>query len=163
MAITDYTTTASIRAVLGVSDDELEDTTILDPVYSTLLDEALNDLNPSLATDYATIKAIPSPTPDQKRFLNLISTWSAYTVTQSLLVSVAMFAPQQITAEKDSQVRVSDPYKDLAQSVSELISDLAGRILTLYAKLFPAHVAPVKTVRLNMVSVGLPVDPVTGV
>jgi hypothetical protein len=161
MAITDYTTSTSIRAVLGVSDDEIENATIEDDIYSVQLDEALYELGPTLAADYATIKA-GTQTPQTSRFLKLINTWCAYHVANDLLTSVKMFAPQTIKADKDEAIRVADPYKDLRETVSQLLSKFALKILTVYADLFPAQLPPVQKVTINLISVSLPTDPVTG-
>lgn len=161
MAITDYTTSTSIRAALGVSDDEIENATIEDDIYSVQLDEALYELSPDLAADYVTVKA-GTQTPQAVRFVKLVNTWCTYRVANDLLATVRMFAPQTIKADKDEATRVADPYKDLRETVSQLLSRFALSILTVYADLFPAQLPPVPKVTINLVSVSLPLDPVTG-
>lgn len=164
MAITDYTTSISIRAAIGVSDDELESATIEDIIYSVQLDEALHDLGPTLADDYTTVKnSTPPLTKDQTRFVNLINTWAAYTVSTMLMTSLPMFAPKEIKSDKDALTRIDDPYKDVRTNIVQSASTLAGRILKLYAQLFPSQKAPTAVTYINVISVGLPSDPVTGV
>lgn len=162
MAITDYTTPTSIRAIIGVSDDEISDATITDVVYSIMLDEALYDLSPTLATDYATVKALPTPTADQTRFLNLINTWCAYQVASQLMTSLELFAPKEIKSEKDAFTRIDNPYADIEANIVQILGTLGTRILNLYADLFPAQLPPKVTTIVSAVAVGLPLDPVTG-
>lgn len=162
MAVTDYTTYAEIRAVLGVAEEELEDETLALPIYGTMLDEDLLDLNAGLPANYATLKALPTPNTDQSRFLSLVSAWSSYEVADQLLGALAMFGPKIIQSDKDSAERITDPYAALREQVPAVLSRLEGRILALYAILFPGNPAPVPVTAINVVNAGLAVDPITG-
>lgn len=162
MAILDYTTPTSIRAIIGVSDDEISDATIEDVVYSVMLNEALIDLSPTLVADYTTVKAILTPSADQTRFLNLVNTWCAYQVASQLMTSLELFAPKEIKSEKDAFTRIDDPYKDIEANIIQILSTLGTRILKLYAVLFPSQSTPTSTAIVSALAVGLPIDPVTG-
>ena len=50
MPITDYAAYDEIRAVLGVSDEELEDATLALPMYEKLLNMELLDISEDLPT-----------------------------------------------------------------------------------------------------------------
>lgn len=162
MAVTDYTTTASIRAVLGVSEEELADATITDLIYATQLVEDLYALNADLPADYATIKALPSPSTLQTRFLNMGATWASYDVASKLLASVAMFAPKVIIGNGDEVDRVNDPYADLRNDVAATLKLLTPRLLTLYGQVEPAAPAPAAVARVYSATADLGTDPVTG-
>ncbi len=58
--LTDYTSYDEIRAVLGVSDEELEDGTLALPLYLTMLLMEFDDIEPTLDVQYTDIKALPS-------------------------------------------------------------------------------------------------------
>lgn len=163
MAVTDYTTSASVRAVLGVAEEELEDTTIESTVFGTRLDETFYGMNASLPDDFLTIGALGAPSTLQIRFLNLVEAFAAYQVAGFLLGSVALFAPQEIEASRDRFARVADPYKDLRSDVSNTLAMLTRQLLAVYAQLDPG--TPVEdAVDVTYVdTVDLGVDPVTGV
>ncbi len=161
MAITTYTTPDEVRAVLGVAPEELEDATILLPIYETQLIEDIYDLGPTLAADYATIKA-GAQTPQTTRFVNLVNTWACYDLAQQLLPATPMFAPKTITSDKDTAQRVEDPYALLQERIDSAMSRFEERILALYAILMPGNPAPVPIDRVMVVDVGLSVDPITG-
>lgn len=163
MAVTDYTTSDLVRSVLGVSADELENTTIETTVYGTRLDEAAYTLAPGLPADFATIGAVPSPTPTQTRFLNLVEAWATYQMAYFLLTSVAMFAPKEIEASRDRFARVDDPYSFLRSSIPASLALISKQLLAVYAQLMPSEPIP-DTVDLTYVdTVDLGTDPVTGV
>ena len=161
MTITTYCTADSVRAVLGVSDEEIPDTVILDPIYSLALDERLIDIDSGLAPFYATLPTTGG-TQAQVRFLNLVNTYSAYIVAQQLLNSVKMFAPQIITDSKSTMTRNIDAYADLRTNVIGSINYLYTRITSAYTLLNPSGSTPQVTPRIFAVSVG-GYDPVTDV
>jgi hypothetical protein len=162
MAITDYTTPASVRAIIGVSDDEIDDITIENSIYSNLLDEAFYDLSPTMEADYATTKASIPLNANQVRFVRLIETWAGYTVAGFLMTSMEMFAPQIIKSDKDEVARVSNPYVNVETNIKQITRSLANRILNLYPVLFPTHLVPDPVKYINVVATSAPVDPVTG-
>ncbi len=163
MALTDYTTYDEVRAVLGVAEEELEDVTLALPIYETLLEEDLADLSPNMEANYTAVKGLPTPSPNETRFLRLISAWSAYRVAIHLLSPLAMFGPKVIESDKDKEERIQDPYAALREQVPVAANVLKGRILALYAILFPGESQPVPVDVISVVVVGLGTDPITGV
>ena len=159
MAITTYCTTDSVRAVLGVSVDEIEDVTVLDPIYSLALSERFTDIDAGLEPFYATIP-LTGQTAAQTRFVNLVNTYAAYVVAQQLLNSVPMFAPQTITDSKASMIRAQDAYDDLRANVLGSINYIFTRIATTYKALNPSGTVPVYNGRIFAVTAG-GYDPVT--
>jgi hypothetical protein len=161
--ITAYTSPDSIRAILGVSEQELEDVTILDPVYSTVLDEALYDLGLDLPDHFAIVQETAPKTRTQARFVNVVATWSAYQVAQQLVLSVKMFAPKTIKSEKDQFDRILDPYSNLRGDIEAMLDNLKVKIGALYGELFPSEPAvPETPARTLVIASPLGTDPVTG-
>ena len=164
MAITEYTTPDSVRAILGVSDDELEDEVIGNAVYTTLLDEALLDLSPTLPANFKVVQEQDTKTSDEARFVARVQTWSAYFLANLLLTSAETFSPQILKSEKDAFERVVDPFAHLREDVPGMMEYLRAKIDASYAILFPAEdIADSATVRILVVNAGLGTDPVTGV
>lgn len=163
MALTTYTTYDEVRAVLGISPEEIPDATLALQIYSTQLDEDLRDVSTDLASTFATINALTSPTADQTRFLHLASSFAAYSVAQSLLGGLQLFAPQQITDGKTHQIRVQDPFKDLRENIAGSYTYIKTRLEAAFAVVSPTHTAPDAVTRVFIGSVGLATDPVTNV
>lgn len=155
-------TTDSVRAVLGVSSKELPDTVLSNPIYATRLKEDLYDLDPQMVTDFASIGALPSPTPNQQRFLDLIETYAAYNVAQQCLISLPMFSPMTIQDEKAALIRNTNAYAQLKDDVGAVLSLMRVKLQKVYATINPAALAPAAVERIFGVAVGLGTDPVTG-
>lgn len=155
-------TTDSVRAVLGVSAQELPDTVLTNPIYATQLREDMLDLHPQMVADFATISALNSVTDDQGRFLDLAQAYAAYNVATQCLTSLPMFAPQTIMDEKAQLTRNPDFYKTLRADVGAVMSKLASRLQRAYTAINASALPPSDTVRVLGVAVGLGSDPVIG-
>jgi hypothetical protein len=155
-------TTDSVRAVLGVSAQELPDSVLTNSIYSVRLSEDLRDLNSQMVSDFITISALASPTPDQTRFIDLLQTYAAYNVARQCLVSLPMFAPLTIKDEKAELTRNVNSYAQLKTDVGEVLSIMRTRLLTAYTAVNSSALAPTVTDRVFGLAVGLGTDPVTG-
>lgn len=160
--LTDYTTPASVRSVLGVSMPEIKDEVVQNPIYETLLEENLYSLHPQMAADYLLAKAAEPKTNLQERFVNVMQTYSAYQVASQMLGSVAMFAPKVIEDSRTKIERFTDAYKALKAEVLATLSYLEGKLLDIYALVNPDAPAPAKIARILVVSAPLGLDPITG-
>ncbi|MBV8635339.1 MAG: hypothetical protein JO002_12670 [Burkholderiaceae bacterium] len=161
MLITDYTDTNSIRATLGVSVDELEDAVLLLPLWATQLYEGLIDLAPDLPSVYTTIKALPTPTSDQQRFLNLSSAFATYFVASKFIEQAPLLFPQTLRGVKDQFTRVQDPFATLQQGIYSGLSYVKDKLLVALQAVNPTDIAPPPVQRVFGVSTGLGYDPVT--
>lgn len=159
----DYTDTVTVRALLGVNDIELEDTTLLLPTSDLLISEGLLDLGEGVPTMYATIQALSSRTANQTRFYEQVRLYSATLVANHMLASLPMFAPRKLTDSKATMERVDDPYKELAANLAGTLSWLRGRIIATLLILDPGAAVVTTTARRYGSAVGLGIDPVTGV
>lgn len=161
--LTDYCTPDSVRAVLGISAEEIEDVTVLDPIYYARMIEDLNKLNPGLIGTYTAAKAASPQSATQERFVLLVQTAAAYLVAQQMLAALPMFAPQTIQDSKSQVSRVVNPYTALTNSILGSLNYFYGVIQDVYVLLNPGSVAPDTTVRIVMLTTGVALDPVTGV
>lgn len=162
MAFTDITSTASVRSVLGISERELRDEVLLNPIYSTQLHEKLYDLHVDLFGDFTDVAAIDPRSEVQDRFYNLVQAYSAYAVASFCLGSLPMFSPQTIKDSKSELSRFDDANKNLRRDVLETLSLLRIRLLTVYNAINPDSPLPSATARLSVLIAPLGVNPVTG-
>lgn len=162
MALPDYTTADSVRAVLGISVKEASDAVIEDPVYLTGILEALYDLSTTLATDYRKARDASPRSDKQTRFVLLVQTFCAYTVALQLIPNLPLLAPQQITDGKTAVNRVANPYENLRPSIVASLAYFKLNMIEAYAAINLTIAVPVAKRRTMVAGVGLGTDPVTG-
>lgn len=163
MDVTDLTDSDLVRAVLGVSEEELENTTIESTIFGARLTEDMYALNASMPGDFETIVDLPVPSALQTRFLNLVEAWASYTVASYLLESISMFAPKEIEASRDRFARVEDPYSQLKADVTRALATVTSRLLAVYAQLDPVTPVTAAEELTYATTIDLGTDPVTGV
>lgn len=91
-----YITSDNIRAALGLSEVELEDTQITNLLVADQLKIDLPDVYP----DYEALKTAvdgPSPTPEQVRLYAVLKLWMTYQGAVYLLPELQTLAAQKIT------------------------------------------------------------------
>lgn len=160
MLITDYTTYDDVRAVLGVSTDELEDTTLALETYASALLLDLEDVDVALPATYS---ALPGTgrTAAQERFFVTVRLFATYAVARQLTSSLPMFGPKDITDGKAGVTRFADsPYKETIKRLQAEYDRYRTRLEKAYAGLTAgAYTLTVPT----FLSVASPTsDPVTG-
>ncbi len=163
MSITTYTTTNSVRAVLGVSEPEIPDTVLVDPIYEVVLKEHLRGLSTTIRAAFLAAVADLSPTADETRFVELMQTYAAYQVASQLLGSLPLFAPKLIEDASSKMDRITDPFASLRESLAASLAWLRGVLLEAYEVLVPAEPAPSAVARTLVVNVPLGTNPITGV
>lgn len=162
MALAPYTTTAEVRAALGVSALDISDTVLNLQIYNTMMVEALRSISPTFETDYAVIAALSSPTSDQTRFLNLTSAFATYAVAKQLIVSAPLFAPRVIKDDKTEMDRVTDPFANLGAQITAGMAYIQGLLTALYAALVPSATPNSIPAIISVDFITLGTDPVTG-
>ena len=136
MSVLDYTTYDEIRAVLGVSTDELEDSTLALGLYLSNLIGELEDIDTSLPGDYAVVAALSSRSALQQRFYEGTRLFAAYAVAKQLGSGLPLFGPKDITDGKASTSRFADsPYKETLKAVSAYYERTRGKLESAYADL----------------------------
>ncbi len=135
MDLLDYTTNDDIRAVLGVSDNELSDETLSLEVYSSNLSMELEDIGTTLATQYEVVRAKleASRTSNETRFFTATRMFAVYATANQLGSSLPMFSPKDISDSKTAVGRFSDsPYKETLKRVSEGYESNRARLMRSY-------------------------------
>lgn len=156
----DYTSYDEIRAVLGVSDEELEDITLALPIYTQKLGFELEDISPTLESVYETAKSASVPTTAQTKLLNSVQVFSAYAIAKHLLGSASLFAPRRVGDGRAETERVTDPFETLRDDVEAGYMSLKQRVNASLVGL--GEQVGAATSRVYSAAAGLPVDNVTG-
>lgn len=160
--ITDFTTFAEIRGVLGVAVDELADATLQLPMYELALLADLEDIGVTLGADYDTVAAEAEPrTALRQALYDAVRLFAPYAVAIQLASSLPLFAPKTITDGKASVSRDSaSPYLIAIANAKAQYERNRERLESKYSTFLGATV--VATIR-PFFSVAVPtVDPVTG-
>lgn len=160
--LTDYTTYDEIRAVLGVSETEIEDRDLALDLYALLLEDALQEISTSLPDLYSAVKSEAAPTADQRRFLARMALFAPHWLGLYLLGALPQFSPRVITDGKTQTERVADPYARLRENLPALVARFRAALEDSLAILEPGFVIPTPSVPSVIASVPLGVDPVTG-
>lgn len=136
-SVTTYTTYDDVRAVLGVSDDELEDATLALEVYASGLTLDMMDIGTTLPSTYSATLAIDegSRSADEQKFLLLASQFATYQVARTVGSVLPMFA-QSITDGKAAMSRFSGaPYKDVMARVEGEYARIRNELEGIFATL----------------------------
>lgn len=163
MALTDYTSYAEIRAVLGVAEDEIDDATLELGVYSLNLLAEFEDISSTLLADYAIVALIDAGdrTALQAKLFNAVQLFAPYAVGKQLASSLPIFSPHSITDGKSGFTRYADsPYK---QAIAECLRQYSAnrqRLADAYAGFTSTDTAIPLAPYLTISSPAT--DPVTG-
>ncbi len=160
MPLSTYTTPDEVRAALGVSATELTDAVLAIPSYVLVATLALEDINVGLPALYTTTVAIPTPTPDQQRFIDLTKLYATYSIAQNLLTSLPLFAVKALTDGRASFERIADPFEYIRDDLPALLAALKLRLAAIYTTLAGGS-AYVRPTLLQVLATGLSLDPVT--
>jgi hypothetical protein len=160
LTLPDYTSYDEIRAVLGVSDEEIEDTTLALPIYAQKLEFEMEEISVNLQGFYTTALAAVPPTAAQTKLLNTVQVFSAYAIAKHLLGSASLFAPRRIGDGRAETERVTDPFEALRQHVEAGYQYMKQKVIAALEGL--GEQVGAATSRTYAASAGLPVDNVTG-
>lgn len=158
-----YTTSAEVRALLGVTSKELKDEQLALPMYRRLLSTELDELDPQLEADYEALANLPSPDATQEKFKDLVQLYSSYAIALHLVPSLEQFAPQKITDGRAEVQRSESDLKTLISGLEYGEQRLRTKLLDVYKILNPGNNVETEILPFTMV-IGstLPVDPVVG-
>ena len=153
MAITSYTTYDDVRAVLGVTDNELTDATLGLSVYDMNLQTELVDVGPSLPSVFATVDALdPSTQSDiQAAFVTATKLFATYAVAKQLGSALPMFSPKEMTDGKSMMQRFgTNPYQDTLARIDKAFNRNLDRLVKAYGAVNAALVdTPLRTFMLS--------------
>ena len=131
IAVTDYTTYADIRAVLGVDSLELPDATLGSAVFASALQRIVrsytDDAGKTLAAHYDEIDP-ESMTVDEETLYYAIREYTTYIVAEACCSGLSLFAMKAESDGKSSRARFSSEatFKDVVKSIREKLAALSG-------------------------------------
>ena len=160
-ALTDFATYDEIRAVLGVSDEELEDGTLALPMYLKLLQLDFGDIAGTLEAQYLAAKASITSSAAEQKLVDVVSVFSAYAISKHLLTSLPLFAPKRITDGRAETDRITDPFEGVREGVNSMYPVLKSRVGAALAALGTSVTA--SPARTFFSVAGLAINPVTNV
>lgn len=163
MALLDYTSYDEVRAVLGVSSDELEDATLALGVYSSNLNFELEGVSLQLPASYSAVVAIASGsrTAVQQRLYDATRLFATYAVAKQLGTSLPLFGPKDITDGKSAISRFADsPYKETLKNIEGYYNRTRLNLEDAFAKL---NLTEAQVVTRKLLTASSPTsDPVIG-
>lgn len=163
MIILTYTSFEEIRAVLGVTAEELEDVTLALPVYEHSLLAELNSISSSLVTTFDTVSNIADDARSvaQSNFYGAMRVFAPYAVAVQLASSLPLFAPKDVTDGKAAVGRdSSSPYKVTIERCQANYDRFRALLITTLAGLTAGAALAIK--RPFMRAASPTSDPVTG-
>jgi hypothetical protein len=140
MELTDYTSYAEIRAVIGLSSSELSDDLLKLELYSNVLEMALDAVvlptetpgpGPLKSTFIDIAETVPAARTDKEQLLySLTRLYSTYVVAAEVAISLPMAAPKMISDSKASLTRFSPEatFRDVVNGILARASELKGKI-----------------------------------
>lgn len=162
MQITTYTSYDEIRATLGVSDEELENTTLAQPQWAYELELKLADVSDTLDSLYTTVaaKAEIDRTADEKKFYMIARLYAMYCIAENLLISLPMFSYKSVSDGKAETAR-ADSWEDTRDGVRQGVQAMLARLRMILVRVDGTYTAPVATVASIVRATGLAVNPIT--
>lgn len=114
-----YTTVASIRATIGVDDNDISDSMILDRNLHLAMLERLSDIMPTHED------AFDASETNERR----LTLWCQYFGALQLLEDTSLGIPQKIQANNDQLSRFAVDFEELKNSLRKKITDLENKLL----------------------------------
>lgn len=159
--LTEYTSYADVRAALGVSEEEIDDETLDLPIFGTLLDEALLEVNAAVLPAWNGLPADADRTADEARFAALVSLFSTYAVAYELLNSAELFGFLKVADGRASTERTTDAFKNLRANIAAMRKRVKALLLAALLVIEPETSIPTVSASIFVSAVGGATDPVT--
>lgn len=161
--LSDYTTPASVRVLLGVTANELSDTVLNDSFFALSLKADLYSVCATIEEDYAAADVIVDTDADAARFADAVSLFATYSVAKTCLASLPQFAVRSSSDGKASFLRhTSTSFDNAILRVEMEYNRARAALLDQYAIYLPNAVSTELTSR-DFIQVSSPsFDPVTG-
>ena len=120
MALNPFTSADQVRSVLGVSDEEIADTTLDLLVYEQNLKFHLDSVDATARTQFQTVDDIvlAARTATQQKLWEATMLFSTYVVAVQVGKSMSLSTPKSITDGKAAVTRFSDsPFRQLMEEL----------------------------------------------
>lgn len=131
-ALPKYTSYDQVRAILSVSDEELEDATLALPNFEYQLYEQMLEVDPGIQDLYLTLLDTPNRNKQQERFVRVAQVFSGYAVAVQLLDSLPLLA---VMSEQDARAkyeRFEKPFERVEAAVRTAFAVAKSRLIDAY-------------------------------
>lgn len=167
MSLTTYCDFAEVRSTLGVNDLELNDTVLGLPVYEMGLVRELNKVSTSLNAAFSALYAkLPaSRTLAESNLHDAVRLFSVYAVAKQVGVSLANFAPKDVTDGKASVGRFAGtPFESVLDRIDGMYMSLKEDLKVAYEAFTGAASGKASSTMPTAVFIASPrgYDPVAG-
>lgn len=161
MQLTAVTSYAEVRAVLGVSDEELEDSTLALSIYDTEVDIRVDEISANAASVYATVSALAEGDRSvvQQRYYKVYRLLCSYLFADTLFKSMPMFSYKNVTDGK-AEVSRFESLETVERGIKAGINTARLRLNELLAALGFGTTAVSRT-QVFLAAATLAVNPVT--
>ena len=159
--LTDYTSPDEIRAILSLTDDELENPVILLPIIETLMLEEFAQVSPTLDDKYKAAVDAAGTDPETKRFIRLVQAFAAYCVAKQFTLTLPLLAVQTEQDARASYARFANPLDPVVQSVNASWVKIRGYLVDAYNDLYEPDLTQASYSYTMTGGVAIGVDPVT--
>lgn len=160
--LTYYTSYDQVRAVLSVTDDELEDGTLALPIFESNLKQQFADAGEGLHDLYLSLLSNPSTwTATERRFVDIAQVFSTYGVAVQLLDSLPLLA---VKSEQDARAqyeRFEKPFERVDAAVRSAYQVSRSNLVKVFNLISNAPVTVSTYTRRFGGSAGIALDPVT--
>ncbi len=164
MAITTYTAYSDVRAVLGVSQNELSDATLGLSVYELNLKAEFRLIGSGIPALFATVSSAVeagTATDAEVVFYETTQLFSTYAVAKQLGSSLPLFSPKEMSDGQSMMQRFGvNPYQTTLDKVAEMYNRARDSLASAYATLDNSSTS--STLRTYMRVSTPSSDPVTG-
>ena len=162
--VADYTSTTSVRALLGVSIKELPDATIVDTFFWLSLQAELYRICSTIATDYGVAIELADTDEVAGRFSGAVGLFATYAVARSCMTALPQFAARSVTDGKAGFIRHTSTSFDTAIARFDVeYARARAALFTAYAAYSPEAELTAETTREFILASAPATDPVTGV
>lgn len=167
MSLTTYCEFAEVRSTLGVNELELKDTVLGLPVYEMGLIRELNKVSTSLNAAFSSAHSkVPSArTASEAALHDAVRLFSVYAVAKQVGVSLANFAPKDVSDGKASTARFAGtPFEGVLDGIDDMYTSLKVDMKAAYEAFAGATAGGTSSTIPMTVFLASPraIDPVTG-
>jgi len=164
MELIAFTTFADVRAVIGLTQEELPDSDLQLETYIFGLEGALDAISPNLEADYLAASAATasaSETVTEKALYRATRLFAVAQVGLAVAYSLPMRSQKSITDGKAGLARFADsPYRDTLANLQALLAAAQTNLVSVYSASVGGSLA--STIPSFMRAVSPTVDPVKG-
>lgn len=157
-----YTSYDQVRALLSITDEELEDITLAQPNFEIELFEQLREVAEPLQQLYLDTLLVSSPSAAQSRFIRLVKSFSGYAVAVQLLNALPLLAVASDADARAKYERFEKPFERVEAAIRAAFQVATNRLIDAYNSVAPTPINVPTSMYPITSAVGLATDPVTG-